>query len=237
MVNSRLYNPQINMTPMMSYFLIGSGIVLILLIITIILITYWMSKKIKTETNDVYKMIDENKKNVSKHFITVDRKLTESKKTLNETIEQKIQESTEHSSQNHITDTDIQEKINPLDTKLNSLDTKTKLTETNLDSHTTTSPHISNSYVDDQFGTLDDLFKTLDEQYKQLNTKVEDNSENISQLTLESDITELSKKIDTHDKDSKHLTNVQLDNLNLLDKFGSRLGQLEKTVAEISEEN
>lgn len=236
MVNSRLYNPQINMTPMMSYFLIGVGIVLILLIITILLITYWMSKKIKTETNDVYKMIDENKKNVSKNFITVDRKLTESNKTLNETIEQKIQESTKHSSQKHITDIDIQEKINPLDTKLNSLDTKTKLTETNLDSHKTV-PHISKSYVDDQFGTLDDLFKTLDEQYKQLNTKVEANSKTSSQLTLESDITELSKIIDTHDKDSKHLTNEQLDNLNLLDKFGSRLGQLEKTVAEISEEN
>jgi len=236
MVNSRLYNPQISMTPTMSYFLIGVGIVIIVLIITIILITYWMSKKIKNETNDVYKTIDENKKNVSKHFITVDRKLTESKKTLNETIEQKIQESTEHNSQKHITDTDIQEKINPLDTKLNSLDTKTKLTETNLDSHTK-SPHISKSYVDDQFGTLDDLFKTLDEQYKQLNTNVEANSENISQLTLESDITELSNKIDTHDKDSKHLTTEQLDNLNLLDKFGSRLGKLEKTVAEISEEN
>jgi hypothetical protein len=91
--------------------------------------------------------------------------------------------------------------------------------------------------VDDQFGTLDDLFKTLDEQYKQLNTNVEANSENISQLTLESDITELSNKIDTHDKDSKHLTTEQLDNLNLLDKIGSRLGKLEKTVAEISEEN
>ena len=184
MANSRLYNPQTSISPM-TYYLIGAGVGVVVFIITMIVIVYWVSKKIKNETDDVYELVDKNKKETSKNIIVMDRKLTESSKVLNEKLDDKTKKHDDHSSvEKHLTTNDIQNKINPLEKKLNTLDTKHKVRENNLDAHIK-SPHISKTYVDDQYKLLDDQFKTLDEQYKQLNTRVEGNS-SISQMKLES---------------------------------------------------
>ena len=168
----------------------------------------------------------------------MDRKLTESSKVLNEKLDEKTKKHDDHSSvEKHLTTNDIQNKINPLEKKLNTLDTKHKVRENNLDAHIK-SPHISKTYVDDQYKLLDDQFKTLDEQYKQLNTRVEGNSSSISQMNLEGSISDLRKEItEHHNNDEKHLTSEQINNLKSLNEFEVRLAELEKTVDEISEEN
>ena len=237
MANSRLYNPQTSISPM-TYYLIGAGVGVVVFIITIIVIVYWVSKKIKNETDDVYELVDKNKKETSKNIIVMDRKLTESSKVLNEKLDDKTKKHDYHSSvEKHLTTNDIQNKINPLEKKLNTLDTKHKVRENNLDAHIK-SPHISKTYVDDQYKLLDDQFKTLDEQYKQLNTRVEGNSSSISQMNLEGSISDLRKEItEHHNNDEKHLTSEQINNLKSLNEFEVRLAELEKTVDEISEEN
>lgn len=237
MANSRLYNPQTSISPM-TYYLIGAGVGVVVFIITIIVIVYWVSKKIKNETDDVYELVDKNKKETSKNIIVMDRKLTESSKVLNEKLDDKTKKHDDHSSvEKHLTTNDIQNKINPLEKKLNTLDTKHKVRENNLDAHIK-SPHISKTYVDDQYKLLDDQFKTLDEQYKQLNTRVEGNSSSISQMNLEGSISDLRKEItEHHNNDEKHLTSEQINNLKSLNEFEVRLAELEKTVDEISEEN
>ena len=237
MANSRLYNPQTSISPM-TYYLIGAGVGVVVFIITIIVIVYWVSKKIKNETDDVYELVDKNKKETSKNIIVMDRKLTESSKVLNEKLDEKTKKHDDHSSvEKHLTTNDIQNKINPLEKKLNTLDTKHKVRENNLDAHIK-SPHISKTYVDDQYKLLDDQFKTLDEQYKQLNTRVEGNSSSISQMNLEGSISDLRKEItEHHNNDEKHLTSEQINNLKSLNEFEVRLAELEKTVDEISEEN
>ena len=237
MANSRLYNPQTSISPM-TYYLIGAGVGVVVFIITIIVIVYWVSKKIKNETDDVYELVDKNKKETSKNIIVMDRKLTESSKVLNEKLDEKTKKHDDNSSvEKHLTTNDIQNKINPLEKKLNTLDTKHKVRENNLDAHIK-SPHISKTYVDDQYKLLDDQFKTLDEQYKQLNTRVEGNSSSISQMNLEGSISDLRKEItEHHNNDEKHLTSEQINNLKSLNEFEVRLAELEKTVDEISEEN
>jgi regulator of extracellular matrix RemA (YlzA/DUF370 family) len=237
MANSRLYNPQTSISPM-TYYLIGAGVGVVVFIITIIVIVYWVSKKIKNETDDVYELVDKNKKETSKNIIVMDRKLTESSKVLNEKLDEKTKKHDDHSSvEKHLTTNDIQNKINPLEKKLNTLDTKHKVRENNLDAHIK-SPHISKTYVDDQYKLLDDQFKTLDEQYKQLNTRVEGNSSSILQMNVEDTISDLRKEMtDHHNNDVKHLTSEQINNLKSLNEFEVRLAELEKTVDEISEEN
>ena len=238
MTNSRLYNPQTGMTPMMSYFLIGAGMVVVIFIIIITMIYRKISNRINKETDDVYKLVNKNKKETVNNITIIDRKLTESGKVLNEKIDEKTKKHDNHSSvEKHLTTTDIQNKINPLEKKLNTLDTQHKVKENNVDSHIK-SPHISKTYVDDQYKLLDDQFKTLDEQYKQLNTRVEGNSSSILQMNLEDSISGLRTEMTTHhNNDTKHLTLEQINNLKSLDEFESRLAELEKTVDEISEEN
>lgn len=237
MANSRLYNPQTSISPM-TYYLIGAGVGVVVFIITIIVIVNWVSKKIKTETDDVYELVNKNKKETSKNMTVIDRKLTESSKVLNEKLDEKTKKHDDHSSvEKHLTTNDIQNKINPLEKKLNTLDTKHKVKENNLDAHIK-SPHISKTYVDDQYKLLDDQFKTLDEQYKQLNTRVEGNSSSISQMNLEGSISDLrTEMIEHQNNDEKHLTSEQINNLKSLNEFEVRLAELEKTVDEISEEN
>lgn len=237
MANSRLYNPQTSISPM-TYYLIGAGVGVVVFIITIIVIVNWISKKIKNETDDVYELVKKNKKETSKNIIVIDRKLTESSKVLNEKIDEKTKKHDDHSSiEKHLTTTDIQNKINPLQKKLDTLDSKHKIKENNLDAHIK-SPHVSKTYVDDQYKLLDDQFKTLDEQYKQLNTRVEGNSSSILQMNLEDTIFDLRTEMtEHHNNDERHLTSEQINNLKSLNKFESRLAELEKTVGEISEEN
>ena len=237
MANSRLYNPQTSISPM-TYYLIGAGVGVVVFIITIIVIVNWVSKKIKNETDDVYELVNKNKKETSKNMTVIDRKLTESSKVLNEKLDEKTKKHDDHSSvEKHLTTNDIQNKINPLEKKLNTLDTKHKVRENNLDAHIK-SPHISKTYVDDQYKLLDDQFKTLDEQYKQLNTRVEGNSSSISQMNLEDSISDLrTEMIEHQNNDEKHLTSEQINNLKSLNEFEVRLAELEKTVDEISEEN
>jgi hypothetical protein len=233
MANSRLYNPQTSISPM-TYYLIGTGVGVVVFIITIIVIVNWVSKKIKK----VYDLVKKYKKITSKNVVVIDGKLTESNKVLNEKIDEKTKKHDNHSSvEKHLTTTDIQNKINPLEEKLNTLDTKHKVRENNSDAHIK-SPHISKTYVDDQYKLLDDQFKTLDEQYKQLNTRVEGNSSSILQMNLEDSISGLRTEMtEHHNNDEKHLTSEQINNLKSLNEFESRLAELEKSVDEIGEEN
>lgn len=237
MTNSGLYNPRTGMTQTMSYYLLGAGIIVVVFIFTIISIVYWMSNKIKNKTDDVYELVKKNRNEASKNFMVVDRKLTESSKSLNEKIDENSKKPDEHiSNKKHLTDTDIQKKINPLENKINVLDTKQKVKENNMNAHLK-SPHVSKSYIDDKLSILDDQFKTIDDQYKRLNTRVESNSGSILQMNVHDSISSIQSEMTSHKNDDTHLTPEQIDNLKSLNEFESRLAELEQTVGEISEEN
>ena len=236
MTNSRLYNPQTGMTPMMSYFLIGAGMVVVIFIIIITMIYRKISNRINKETDDVYKLVNKNKKETVNNITIIDRKLTESKKSLNEKLDEKTKKHDHHTSEKHIKDSDLQKKMNPLEKKINTLDTKQKVKENNMNAHLK-SPHVSKSYVDDKLKILDDQFKTLDEQYKKLNTQVDSNSSSILHSNIEDSISGIRAEMTSHEENDKHLSKEQIDNLKSLNEFELRLAELEKTVDEISEEN
>ena len=144
----------------------------------------------KEDLNTINTDFNKDISDITNDLLKINKNEENNNKLLNKKMKNNNDSYKEHKPNKHLTNADVQEKINPLQKKLDmigtNIDTDNIDTKNHIDSH-----HVSKSYIDDQF-------KTLSEQYKTVNLHVGNNDIHLSKSQVEEIIEERDEMVDSH---------------------------------------